>query len=248
MGSGPGCRVSHSLPRGGAAPLSSLLTRPTSDFRADWRSTVFLSNGFLVAGRDSGKKVKTWSCCRTLLCSSWKMAIRFPSLPATLSNWSPWEEQREREKRRKHDERSQTDKVSLEPLKLKFSCSSLSELRTQQPDAKHKFSRALPAGQVGWLFWELLKRKRDVSEATGFMTPPRDQEFLRAELATRSVNLVQTIFQTMLQFFPEKYQAKATDDHPTEGVRSSPKAVALIAPEPGAQSHSGLQRSRGHSW
>lgn len=55
----------------------------------DWRSVVFLSNGLLVAGRDSGKKVKTWSCCRTLLCSSWKTAIRFPSLPVTLSNWSP---------------------------------------------------------------------------------------------------------------------------------------------------------------
>ena len=89
------------LPFSTCALASPPLTRPRSGFRADWRSTVFLSNGFLAAGSDSGKKVKTWSCCRTLLCSSWKMAIRFPSLPATLSNWSPWEGQAERKKRQR---------------------------------------------------------------------------------------------------------------------------------------------------
>lgn len=64
---------------------------------------VFLSKGFLEAGSDSGKKVKTWSCCRTLLCSSWKMAIRLPSLPATLINWSWRMGQRERKRLRERE-------------------------------------------------------------------------------------------------------------------------------------------------
>lgn len=55
-------------------------------FRTDWRSRLFLSKGFLMVAMLSGKKVKTCSCWRTLLCSSWKMAIRFPSLPTTCSS------------------------------------------------------------------------------------------------------------------------------------------------------------------
>lgn len=65
------------------------LTKPTRGCRrADCRSTLFLSKVFLGAAWDSGKKVKVWSCWRTRLCSSWKMAMRFPSLPDTFSNWN----------------------------------------------------------------------------------------------------------------------------------------------------------------
>lgn len=59
---------------------------PRRVFRDDWRSVVFLSKGFLGAGSNSGKKVKTWSCCRTRLCSSWKTAIRLPSRSVPFSN------------------------------------------------------------------------------------------------------------------------------------------------------------------
>lgn len=77
-----------------------LLTMPRRVFRDDWRSVVFLSKGFLGAGRDSGKKVKTWSCCRTRLCSSWKMAIKLPSRSLAFSNCSPWESRQERREHR----------------------------------------------------------------------------------------------------------------------------------------------------
>lgn len=65
------------------------LTKPIRGCRrADCRSTLFLSKDFLEAAWDSGKKVKAWSCWRTRLCSSWKMAMRFPSLLDTFSNWN----------------------------------------------------------------------------------------------------------------------------------------------------------------
>lgn len=67
------------------------LTAPGKGFLEVGFSRVFFSKGFfavVAGGRFSGQKLKPCRSWRTRPYSSWNCAIRLPSVPTLLENWS----------------------------------------------------------------------------------------------------------------------------------------------------------------